>query len=134
MSRATRLSVSRLLLIVLLFAQGAVAAYACPSLTAKIAATAVSQPVAMPVDCNHMGKMAAMDVDTPNLCLAHCQNGQQISDPSDSPTMPPIVASVLVVALPDQAAFATAGRPYVSERITAAASPPHAILHCCFRI
>ncbi|HQR10928.1 MAG TPA: hypothetical protein PLW68_06310 [Casimicrobiaceae bacterium] len=118
----------------LLFAQGAVAAYACPSLTAKGVPYSASQPVPMQVDCNHMGKAAAMDVNTPNLCLAHCQNGQQISDPSESPTMPPIIASILVVALADPAALGTAGRTYVYERITAAASPPHTVLHCCFRI
>jgi hypothetical protein len=78
--------------------------------------------------------MAAMDSDTPNLCLTHCQAGQQSNGHADAPTVLPIMASVLIVSLPDVEALASPGRSFASERISAAASPPHTILHCCFRI
>ncbi len=126
--------VSRLLLAALLFAQGAIATYACPAWASKLAPPAAATASAPIPDCHSGDKVAAMDVDTPNLCLAHCQTGLQINDQSDAPNVLPIVASILTVVLPDPAASASAGRAFATESIFAAASPPHAILHCCFRI
>ena len=124
-----------MLLAVLLFVQGAVAAYACPALRGALdQPVAGTQKAAMPADCEQMDPMAAMDSNTPNLCLAHCQAGQQSNGHADAPTVPPIMASILIVSLPDPEALASSGRHFASERIPAAASPPHAILHCCFRI
>ena len=88
----------------------------------------------MPADCEQVGQMAAKDLDTPNLCIAHCQSGQQSNVHSDAPTVLPVMASILIVALSDPNAHASSGRANAPERITAAASPPHTILHCCFRI
>ena len=135
MSRSTKQLISRLLLATLLFAQGAVAAYACPALTGTIhAPVTATQMAAMPAECGQMGQMGAMDLDTPNLCLAHCQIGQQINDHPGTPALPPFVASALVVWLPRLEALTSPGRTLASERVTAAGSPPHTILHCCFRI
>jgi hypothetical protein len=117
-------------MVALLFAQGAVAAYACPALKTALAASA-AQEAAMPADCEHMGRM---DEATPNLCVAHCQLGQQSADSQPAPTVPPVLPNVLVVALADPAALESNGRLQASECFPAAASPPHAILHCCFRI
>ncbi|MEO6566255.1 MAG: hypothetical protein ABIO63_09485 [Casimicrobiaceae bacterium] len=135
MHRTTIQIVSRLLLAVLLFAQGAVSAYACPALTAAMDQTvAATSTAAMPADCGQMDSMPAMDVNSPNLCLAHCQAGQQSNGQVDAPAVPPVVASILVVDLPDPKGLASAGRAFAVDHITAAASPPHTILHCCFRI
>ena len=124
-----------MLLALLLFAQGAVATYACPALMgARDQSAAETQMVAMPADCEQMGPMAAMDSNTPNLCLAHCQSGQQSNGHADAPTVPSIMPSVFIISLPDPEALASSGRHFASERIPAADSPPHTILHCCFRI
>ncbi|MEO8344178.1 MAG: hypothetical protein ABI607_00650 [Betaproteobacteria bacterium] len=126
---------SRALLAALLFAQGAIAAYACPALAGTM--TPTLKPVStvpMPPDCEHVVSMAAADTDTPNLCQAHCQLGQQSNDHPAAPTVPPVVASILVIVLPDPALMVSAGRPFTIENFTAAASVPHTILHCCFRI
>ena len=121
---------ARLLIGALLFAQGAVAAYACPGLTSAIASSFVDPPAAenMPTDCDQMDTM------TPNLCTAHCQFGLQNVDQQQAPSAPPVMFSILYVEIPDSTAVSSFGRISASERTTVADSPPHTILHCCFRI
>jgi len=113
----------------ILFFQMAVAAYACPSLVKSAAkASAVAMTVSTPVDCDQM-----LDPAAPSACLAYCHSHEQSANHADAPTLPP----ALLVALYWLAA------PTVSEALTqppetsvlhAAQAPPHAILHCCFRI
>lgn len=134
MSRFFSRSVARLLLATLLIAQGAVAAYACPALKGAMEVAAQSRTTTMPADCVEMGRTASMDLDMPNLCLAHCQSEQQVNDHPHAPAVPAVMASVLIVALPDSKVLASSGRAVPFERVPVAASPPHTILHCCFRI
>lgn len=144
---------------VLFLAQMTVAAYACPGLSLTIAAgvpmgqmlamtqtleAAASQaelssdPAAAAADamaaqmpgCSDMA--AAMDPDAANLCAEHCKYGQQI-DHASTLTVPAVILNALYTTpvvppapLPRSAAALT-GAPV-------AASPPHAILHCVFRI
>jgi hypothetical protein len=133
---------------VLLFAQMAVAAYACPALSSTasmdmqmssagasggdlrdIAMPAASRPVA---DCADMA--GPMDGPDANLCAEHCHYGQQ-SHQVPALTVPVALLTALYVtplvpepiSTPRLVAAAAAG-------MLAAAAPPHAILHCCFRI
>ena len=141
---------------VLFLAQMTVAAYACPGLSSAIAAGAPMgqiQPItqrsvaaspqpevssdpgaaamaAQMPDCSDMA--GAMDPDAANLCAEHCKYGQQ-SDHASTLTVPAVILNALYtspVVLPTplpRSAAALTGKPV-------AASPPHAILHCVFRI
>jgi hypothetical protein len=128
-------AVARGLVGVVVLAQLAIAAYACPALSAATAANAqVSAPEGMAggANCDDMTG-GSVDPAWPNLCAEHCKVGQQ-SDQAQTITVPtavltPLYATPLVpeTALPSRPAAAT-----MSALV--AASPPHAILHCVFRI
>ena len=117
-------TVCRALIGVVLLAQLAVAAYACPGLAS--AATGHEA-----IACEDMA--TPMDPSFANLCAEHCHHGQQ-SDHTATLTVPAAVLNALYItaaapeprAAPRPAADATSAR--------AAAALPHAILHCCFRI
>jgi len=138
-------AICRVLIGVLLLAQLAVSAYACPALQsaamptpstaardgdasdAAIAATDRQAP-----DCDGMAA-GTMDSDLANLCAEHCHHGQQ-SDQAATLSVPVALLTALYVA-------PLAAQPEIRPRPAAdaasalvAASPPHAILHCCFRI
>lgn len=142
MKRGFLRSVCRLLIGVVLTAQMAVSAYACPGLAMAAmppAASAVGDQTAVvdraavqqAVDCADM--MAAMDPSFANLCAEHCHQGQQ-SDHAATLTVPAALLTALYItplasepaAVPRPAADATSA--------LVAATPPLAILHCCFRI
>jgi len=136
-------AVARGLVGVVLMAQLAIAAYACPALSvAKVAnvpealasemgAAEPGMPMAGGANCDDMAG-GSIDPSAPNLCAEHCKVGQQ-SDQAQTITVPavvltPLYATPLVpqTALPPRIAAAT-----MSALV--AASPPHAILHCVFR-
>ena len=128
MPRKYRQLVARILLAAFVFAQGAVSAYACPELAGPVNAPAAAEAMH---DC---GEMAGLDASAPNLCLAHCQVGQQTFDHAAQPGAAPAVVPPLIVAVPDLDASETSGRASPALRFTGGAPPPHAILHCCLRI
>lgn len=138
MTRAFRQAVCRILIGVLLFAQMAVAAYACPALA--ISTSACMEAMASPIEAADepassmpMG-LGQMDMDSPNLCAAHCQFGEQTADPFPGLAVPaPVLAGFYVVPLPTPPVAPARPAAAAPDRL-AAASPPHAILHCCFRI
>jgi hypothetical protein len=126
---------------VLLCAQMAIAAYACPGLAsaatdAPAAALAAAAPVAAPMaNCDGMnGAMgAALDPAAPNLCAEHCKYGQQ-SDQASTLNVPAAVMALLYCA-PVASAKAAPPRPAAASlSALVAASPPHAIAHCVYRI
>ena len=147
MTRHFLRTICRALIGVVLFAQLAVSAYACPGLSpaaamqAQMSAAAASgvdpanaamaasdQP---PINCEDMA--GPMDPDFANLCAEHCHHGQQ-SDQASTLTVPGALLNALYVTR-------LAHEPVVAPRPAAnatsalvAASPPLAILHCCFRI
>lgn len=126
---------SYLLLGALLFVQGAVAAYACPTFSDALDQSLTATQMAdMPTDCAQMREMTAIDGATPNLCHAHCQSSPQSNDHPQSPTVQPALIGVLVMTLPRPKLQAISGRAAGFERDPGAATPPHSILHCCFRI
>ena len=159
MKRSFVRGLARLLAGVLFLAQLTVAAYACPGLSSAIAASArmgqmqpmtqmsataapqvqvSSEPgaavmaVQMP-NCSDM--TGALDPDAANLCAEHCKYGQQ-SDHAATLTVPAVILHALytmpVVPLASLAGCAAALTGVMGAPIVA--SPPHAILHCVFRI
>ena len=147
LSRSISKTISRLLIGVLLFTQFAVASHACPGLRglgsmvtdgaggvilslAPDAAQAQARPAAMPPGCDQM------DPDAANLCAEHCRQGQQSADTAAAPVVG-VGALTFLYSLPLEPQHALgSGRsfPASDSRLDAAPEPPHAILHCVFRI
>ena len=134
MTRHFLRSVCRVLIGAVLMAQLAVSAYACPGLVAL--QPAVESPVSTPMaNCEDMsGAMNASDDPSfANLCAEHCRYGQQ-SDQAATLTVPAALLNALYV-IPVTAEPVVAPRPAAdATSALVAASPPRAILHCCFRI
>ena len=125
-NRLFRVRVIAIAIFALLFAQLSVAAYACPSSATRGA------DAEMAIDC---AGMMADDADpaAPNLCAEHCHYGQQ----SDQPRTPaaPAVALVALYAVSSPLLLSDPILPAAeSSGLLVAPSPPHTILHCCFRI
>lgn len=147
MAASLKRLICRVLIGVLLSAQFAVAAYACPEISSAQLQTDVlalagltdgssgheSQATASPVG---LGKEhGRMDPTLPNLCDEHCRSGEQKAEQPVAPSVPSAVLSALY-PLPDpegipalQVGFATSA----AAMPAAPADPPHAILHCCLR-
>jgi len=132
LSRAIRKSISRMLMGVLLFAQLAVASYACPSLRGMdSAAMATSMSTSsMPPGCDQIDPGAA------NLCTEHCRQGQQSADTAPAPAVSPGIPTLLYSIPIEPQHVLGSGRsfPAPDASVDAAPEPPHAILHCVFRI
>ncbi len=139
--RKLRWWIARLLLGTLLFAQLVVAAYACPML-----APASQHPYGTPAAMGEPSSLAMtfadgkafdagpLDATQPGLCMAHCQFGQQNADAKSAPDVP---SAVIYAAYPLKAAHPAAvsdlDRP-IENGFVSPTDPPHAILHCCYRI
>jgi len=151
MTRQFLRSVAGILIGVLLFAQMAVAAYACPGLSlsantqmramelVKISSDDVAMSAAtnQAAPCESMGEdtaMGSLDLQSPNLCAEHCKFGQQ-SDQASTLTVPAALLMALYFAplVPNLTAELSPVAAATPSALVAA-SPPHAILHCCFRI
>ncbi len=146
-SRTFAKAISRMLIGVLLFAQFAVASYACPGLKEMVlvanasagtdsTAKLTTQTAAMPPGCEEM------DAELPNLCVEHCRQGQQSADTAAAPTVGPGIP-VLLYSLPLEPqhslgsgrALPAHARAHARDgRLDPAPEPPHAILHCVFRL
>jgi hypothetical protein len=136
----------------MLFAQLAVAAYACPVVSspseqAQPALAAAYDPATAGddtvgkavrpaadgmVDCDQMAVQP--DKVSPDLCAGHCHYGLQI-DQVQGPPAPALALISLYTVAPmtdDVCHSMSAMAASVDAPVTA--SPPHAILHCCFRI
>lgn len=156
MVTAMKLALKRLvccvLIGVLVSAQVAVAAYACPELGQSIASAAAMRagitseaaehvaagmedqvPLTRPgLDSNPCGN--GLDPVLPNLCLAHCQLGQQSADHQPAPVAGPALLNPLYTIPAWNWAPVDGARRAVSLGSPAnAGAPPLAILHCCLR-
>ncbi|MEP6872727.1 MAG: hypothetical protein ABI887_00015 [Burkholderiales bacterium] len=131
-------AISRVLIGVVLFAQFAVASYACPSLMGAASMAAATSPEAtqvatttgMPPGCDQL------DPDAANLCAEHCRQGQQSADTASAPVVSLGIPTFLY-SLPIEPQHSLGpGRsfPAPDAHLDAAPEPPHAILHCVFRI
>ena len=134
LTRAIRKSISLMLLGVLLFAQLAVASYACPRLGGMDPASmSASMPelmsVGMAPGCDQLDPSAA------NLCAEHCHQGQQSADTAASPAVGAAIPTLLYLIPTELQHLPGSGRsaPAVVDSVVAAPEPPHAILHCVFR-
>jgi hypothetical protein len=136
MTRAAIKTIARLLAGVLVCAQLMIAAYACPWLERSSATSADMTPLdrhaptasALP-PCH---QAPATDSSPSNLCTEHCKYGQQ-SDRCATVDVPPALLAPLYATV---GAPIAAPRPCVTAWLSAlvAASPPHAIAHCVWRI
>jgi len=148
MTRASRRGISGVLAGLLLFAQMAVAAYACPGMSPGAAARASEPlPASGTADASRSrpagektGPMADMscdceqpDRDAANLCAEHCRYGNQNAESPKAPSIPPLLLTGHVTLPVPDARNLFSPSPGL-PRFIPAASPPHAILHCCFRI
>ena len=132
-SRTFRTWWSRLLIASLLFLQLATAAYACamhstPSAGAAMAGMPCAEAMAG-------GNMATMDPDQPGLCHEHCKGGSPSIEPAAAVALnAPAMVVLFVITAP--AAAAGPASDWQTRRVErdSAPPPPHAILHCCFRI
>lgn len=135
MTRGFLRGLARGLVGVLLFAQLAVAAYACPALNGKSPATAMaSSGEAMDSQmpgCDDM--VGAMDPESANLCAEHCKQGKQ-SDQAPTLTVPVAMLTALYTTTPSPPGKAPPRPAAATLSALVAASPPHAILHCVYRI
>lgn len=147
MTRSFLRAVARGLVGVVLMAQIAVSAYACPGLSSSTAMNMqmppagtssderigadAGKPMANMSNCAEMG--STMDSSSPNLCAEHCKYGQQ-SDHAPTFNVPSAVLTALYFT-PMVPVTAPAPRPAAATlSALVAASPPHAILHCVHRI
>lgn len=135
-TRALSRFIARLMVGVLLFAQIAVAAYACSGGAAMVGAGAAGAE-AMMADASMAG-MASEDAGRgamdPNLCAAHCQSGQQNAGAKAMPDLPTAVPVSLYPLVPVVLPVRTPRAVAAPDDPPPMADPPHAILHCCFRI
>lgn len=147
MTRHFMRTLCRVLVGVVLFAQLAVSGYACPGLSSSAAmqeqmseapssgvasaGAAIAASDQRPINCEDMA--GPIDPDFANLCAEHCHYGQQ-SGQAAALTVPAVLLNALYIT-PQALQSAVALRPAADTTSTlAAASPPLAILHCCFRI
>ena len=124
-SRAFIRSLSRLLIGMLLCTQFAIASHACPVMNGA---------AAMPPGCEQVDP--DLDTNVANLCAQHCQQGQQSADTATANVVGMAAASCLypLALVPLQDGACAHGMPALQARPEAAPEPPHAILHCVFRI
>ena len=146
MTRKVLQAIARSLIGALLFAQMAVAAYACPGLSSPVpsgetavtgseshpnAIAGVPRSTVQPSRCEDMS--CAMDPSFANLCAEHCRHGQQ-SDQTPTVVVPAVILMALYSApAPLQAAVPSRPAAATLDALVAA-SPPHTILHCVYRI
>ncbi|HSW04627.1 hypothetical protein [Aquabacterium sp.] len=144
MTRQLLRTICRTLIGVLLFAQLAVSAYACPGVSS---APGLQKAMATAADGNSANTDAAMngpqaiacadmampmDPDFANLCAEHCRQGQQ-SDQAATLTVPAALLTALYITAPAPEPLVAPRPAAATPSALAAASPPLAILHCCFR-
>ena len=74
-----------------------------------------------------------MDPESANLCAEHCKQGKQ-SDLAPTLTAPVAMLTALYATTPTQPGKAPPRPAAATLSALVAASPPHAVLHCVFRI
>ncbi|MEO6033165.1 MAG: hypothetical protein ABIP61_14925 [Burkholderiaceae bacterium] len=125
----------------LVFAQMAVAAYACTITPIGYGsdhpnAGFVDEPAIAALDGRSTDVMP-MDSTPSALCVSHCRSGQQHVEAKPLPALP--VAPVALVAAahaiePLAQGIRVAATVPIVARLLPQAQPPLTILHCCWRI
>ena len=130
-TRVFRHLIAKVGIAVVLFAQLAVAVYACPGLTGQVesapASMASDQRIAMNGECEEL------DTNNPNTCQQHCQAGNQSVERASNANVPPVamVPLTIVEAVRPASALGVTILPALLERETA---PPPSIRFSVFRI
>lgn len=119
----------------LLFMQLAVAAYACPGMTAGAGNS--SNVTSFTTDSTAMADCDGMDKEQPALCHTHAQDplSKQSLDKPQPPDVQPFVSTglVFIVEATDVVAVPYSPRQ-PSAHLLRSTAPPIAIRNCCFRI
>jgi hypothetical protein len=91
---------------------------------------AMEKSAAMGPDCDQIDQNAA------NLCAEHCRFGHQSADTAPVPVVLAAIPAFLYSLPVEPAPLLGSGRsmPAPDANLAAAPPPPHAILHCVFRI
>lgn len=128
MIRIWRKIIAALGLGALLFAQLAVAAYACPTPADRKAPMAEVVTPAAVQPCQNK-----MDEERPNLCKQHCeQTSQRVDTAAPVAVDAPVLPLIAVVLRPD---IHLPGNPTVQgDLLASVAEPPLSIRNCCLRI
>jgi hypothetical protein len=129
LSRSSRWYAAVVALTSMLFMQLAVAAYACPQLTADATGATVS--------AHHHGMSCCGKPDPaqPALCHAHGQVGKQSLDKPEPPPVQPFSAVGLAIPLPPAGTIdGRASAPADIASLARTTAPPLAIRNCCLRI
>ncbi len=113
-----------------LFAQVATTAYACS--VPPQAATAMA-PMAMDMTNADMPCQEAVQGPT-NLCLQHCQYGQQTAGEVQFPPVTPPALAYRLRAPADDLLLAKPVRDHSSFLLVRTTAPPLPVRNCCFRI
>ena len=127
-TRALRKAICRALIGAILFAQLAIAAYACP-----VQQNTMTVDFAAPASAATAGMLELVDDDAANLCVEHCRYGQQSAEQSPAPALSVAILNLLYEMPVSPGAAARARPPLPPKPSLAAVFPPHAILHCCLR-
>ena len=124
-----------MLAMAILFAQFAIAAYACPA-TPSGAAAGTQDMTGMPC-AEMMAAGVALDSEQPVLCMQHCQFGSTIQATDHvTPGVAPSAAlpATLTLCVDDRRELALsswAEREHLRDRPPPL---PHSVVHCCYRI
>lgn len=128
MTRRLRYLTAVLATLGMLFAQFAVAAYACPALGAGLEA-------ASPSSIGDCCDRSPTDIDQAALCHAHCHPGAQAVEKPAAAVLHQGPASAPVAVLVGPHQIATVVAPGEQHSLLArATAPPVALRHCCLRI
>ncbi|CAM3698467.1 hypothetical protein [Roseateles saccharophilus] len=130
-TRALNQLICRVLIGLVLFAQFAVASYACP--TGEYgSAHAPVHALEQVVDAASHGA-GDLDHKAPNLCAEHCKTGQQANDASPAPVIAQPTPGLFYVLTGVEADTAGAQAVAATDPLLDVPPPPHAILHCVLR-
>jgi len=130
-TRALNRLICRVLIGLVLFAQFAVTSHACPTegYASSHAATHVGAQV---VDAT-ADTAGDSDLNSSNLCVAHCTTAQQASDVSPTPAVAQPALGFMLISF-DVEIDASCGRTAAAmDPLLKVPSPPHSLLHCVFR-
>lgn len=133
MYRKTRFRIVAALaaIICLLFSQLVMAAYACPALSH--AAAAAAKPQASDRGDNSNDPCAEHDAARPGLCLTHCNPAALSLNHPQADTPPVMLVALHPLADHCQQAVLVSTVQQLDVPVRSP-SPPHSILHCCFRM
>lgn len=135
LNRTLRRWVVGAMMAVLLFAQLATAAYACPT-QGRVSSAGPQSMAGMPC-AGMMAGTLSVDSAQPGLCFEHCQadTGQPPADPSQFANVPAAALTGFFIVPVPLATASAAGRWPAHERHLDRAPPDdHRVVHCCWRI